>query len=115
LFSLSLHKQCATISRGYALVMIKREAVVGHNNTQVGGHDPTGTESGRPVVKHVTHSSDGREPAAACETPGEMTQQSRESGHGHDSTPQKLLQLVGCREPKAVLDSWRRLRRNRSR
>ena len=37
------------------------------------------------------------EPAKLC---GAMVQQCGDGGHGHQSAPQKLLQLVGCRESK---------------
>jgi hypothetical protein len=40
-----------------------------------------------------------------------MTLQNPEAAHGRDSMPQKLLQLVGCRERKAGLDPWRRPKR----
>ena len=39
-----------------------------------------------------------------------MAQQCGDSGRGHQSAPQELLQLVGCREPKAGLAA--KLRRN---
>jgi hypothetical protein len=39
----------------------------------------------------------GAEPAKRC---GAMAQQSGDGGHGYQSAPQKLLQLVGCRETK---------------
>jgi hypothetical protein len=39
-----------------------------------------------------------------------MTQQSGEYGRGNESAPQKLLQLVGCRDPKARLVPWVRPR-----
>jgi hypothetical protein len=35
---------------------------------------------------------------------GAMLQQRGDSGH--ESAPQKFVQLVGCREPKAGLDPW---------
>jgi hypothetical protein len=76
--------------------MMKRNAVVGHDNTQVGDYSPK-KKSGRP--------------APARGTQGEMTQQSAEAAHERDSMPQKLLQLVGCRERKAGPDPWRRPRR----
>ena len=34
---------------------------------------------------------------------GAMAQQRGDSGRGHQSAPQELLQLVGCREPKTKL------------
>jgi hypothetical protein len=39
-----------------------------------------------------------------------MTQQSGEFGRGNQSAPQKLPQLVGCRDPKARLVPWVRPR-----
>ncbi len=39
-----------------------------------------------------------------------MTQQSGEFGRGNQSAPQKLLQLVGCRDPKARPVPWVRPR-----
>ena len=39
-----------------------------------------------------------------------MTQQNGEYGRGNESAPQKLLQLVGCRDPKARLVPWVRPR-----
>jgi hypothetical protein len=73
---------------------------VGHDNTHVDDYSPKMKSGG---------------PAPACETQGEMTQQSAEAAHGRDSLPQKLLQLVGCRERKAGPDPWRRPQRNGSR
>ena len=39
-----------------------------------------------------------------------MTQQSGEFGRGNQSAPQKLLQLVGCRDPNARPVPWVRPR-----
>ena len=39
-----------------------------------------------------------------------MAQQSGEFGRGNQSAPQKLLQLVGYRDPKARLEPWVRPR-----
>ena len=39
-----------------------------------------------------------------------MALQSGEFGRGNDSAPQKLLQLVGCREPNARPAPWVRPR-----
>ncbi len=39
-----------------------------------------------------------------------MTQQSGEFSRGNQSAPQKLPQLVGCRDPKARLVPWVRPR-----
>jgi hypothetical protein len=46
------------------------------------------------------------------ETQGAMTQQCSDAAHGHESMPQKLPQLVGCRDPEARSASSRRPARN---
>jgi len=35
-----------------------------------------------------------------------MAQQSGDSGRGNQSAPQKLVHLVGCRDPKARPEQW---------
>jgi hypothetical protein len=35
-----------------------------------------------------------------------MTQQCGDSGRGNQSAPQKLVHLVGCREPKTRPEPW---------
>ena len=37
---------------------------------------------------------------------GAMSEQSADSGRGNEQVPQKLVQLVGCREPHARPDPW---------
>src|SRR5258708_21178360 len=37
---------------------------------------------------------------------GAMTQQYGDSNRGNESAPQKLVQLVGCREPKSRSEPW---------
>jgi hypothetical protein len=37
---------------------------------------------------------------------GAMAQQGGDFGRGNQSAPQKLLQLVGCRDPKARPELW---------
>jgi hypothetical protein len=37
---------------------------------------------------------------------GAMAQQSCDSGRGNQSAPQKFVQLVGYRDPKAPLEPW---------
>ena len=39
-----------------------------------------------------------------------MSQQSSDSGRGTESLPQKLVQLVGYRDPKACREAWVRPR-----
>jgi hypothetical protein len=37
---------------------------------------------------------------------GAMSEQSADSGRGNEQVPQKLVHLVGCRDPNARLDPW---------
>jgi len=61
-------------------------AVVGDGNVDVGNETAT-RKPGQPRTESPRLS-------------GVMAQQSGDSGRGHQSAPQKLLQLVGCRESK---------------
>jgi len=61
-------------------------AVVGSGNVDV-GNDTATRKAGQPIA----------EPAKLC---GAMAEQCGDGGRGHQSAPQKLLQLVGCRESK---------------
>jgi hypothetical protein len=101
--------------------MFGRIAAMVHDNTLAGSHSAAGSHSGRPIIERLMKGRELRvsnladangEPAVICETQGEMSQQSSEAAHGRDSMPQKLLQLVGCRDPKAGSDPWRRPLRN---
>ena len=44
----------------------------------------------------------GRKPGANAA----MSQQGSDSGRGTESVPQKLVQLVGYRDPKSCRESW---------
>jgi hypothetical protein len=87
------------------------------NDTRAGN----GTTAHRPIIERLMTgtelrvsdraSSDG-EPAVICETHGAMSEQSNDAAHGHQSMPQKLVQLVGCRDPNAAAADWHRPRRN---
>jgi hypothetical protein len=109
------------------LISRTRIAVVGKDNTRVNGDgptgrkSPTGCESRRPIIERLmsgtelrvsSQAAPGGEPAILCETQGAMSQQSSDAAHGHESVPQKLLQLVGYRDPNTGPDSWHRPRRN---
>jgi hypothetical protein len=88
----------------------QRTAVVGNGNNDVGSATPN-RKSGRELAENSPGSNDpgprfvkaGRHgeasgpPVSLC---GEMSQQGGEF-RGNMSAPQKLLHLVGCREPKA--------------
>jgi hypothetical protein len=89
---------------------------VGNGNTDV-GKTPT-RESGQPIVERLASSGfpdlridhqDGlkREVARKC---GAMSEQSADSGRGNEQVPQKLVHLVGYRDPNAGPDPWIRPR-----
>ena len=42
-----------------------------------------------------------RDVIADCGAHGPMSQQHAGESHGHEMHPQKLVQLVGCRDPRA--------------
>lgn len=90
---------------------------MGNGNMDVGSKTPT-RESGRPIVERLVSSgfpdlridhqnSLNREGARKC---GAMSEQSADSGRGNESVPQKLVQLVGYRDPSARLEPWVRPR-----
>jgi hypothetical protein len=67
--------------------LCKRITVVGNGNIDVGNKTATG-KPGAPKSER----------ARIC---GAMTQQSCDSGRVNQSSPQKFVQLVGYRDPKA--------------
>jgi hypothetical protein len=90
-----------------------RIAVVGNGNTDVGKKTPT-RESGQPIIERLASSGfpdlridhqDGlkRERPRKC---GAMSEQSSDSGRGNEQVPQKLVHLVGYRDPNAGPDPW---------
>jgi hypothetical protein len=90
------------------LQLQKRMAVVGNDNIDVGSETPT-RRPDRSVENSAQHNGSS-EPWFDRSTPvkkewpricGAMSQQNGNSGRGNESTPQKLVQLVGCRDPKA--------------
>ena len=83
---------------------------MGNDNQGVGIDRPTGEGSRRPIIERLTSGTELRvsdhavangQPAVICETQGAMSEQGSEAAHGYESVPQKLVQLVGCRDPKA--------------
>jgi hypothetical protein len=109
----------ATFLRSYALSHIfrRRIAVVGSGNIDVGSKTPT-REFGQPIVERLTSNGfsdlriDHQSPlkrggARKC---GAMSEQSADSGRGNESVPQKLVHLVGYRDPTARQDPWVRPR-----
>jgi hypothetical protein len=93
---------------------------VSNNETRIDSDSSSGSEVRRPVIEGLISGAERRmSPRTApngkrtvlCETQGAMSLQSSDAAHGHESTPQKLLQLVGYRDPHAAY-SWHRPRRN---
>ena len=85
---------------------------MGNGNVDVGNKTPT-RKPGRLIVERPA-GADGS-PELRIETPntvrmkrpalsGAMSQQCGDSGNV--SAPQKFVQLVGCREPKARSEPW---------
>jgi hypothetical protein len=90
---------------------------VGNGNTDVGSNTLT-RESGQLIIERLTSSGfpdlriDNqnhlkREAARKC---GAMSEQSADSGRGNEQVPQKLVHLVGYRDPNAGPDPWIRPR-----
>jgi hypothetical protein len=101
----------------YFIPPAQRIAVVGNGNTDVGSKTAT-RESGQPIIERLASSGfpdlridhqDGlkREGARKC---GAMSEQSADSGRGNEQVPQKLVHLVGYRDPNAGPDPWIRPR-----
>jgi hypothetical protein len=95
-----------------------KDSVVGNGNVDVGNNGPT-RKLRRPSVESLSGPDgfpelriDGRVPLTAdregiC---GAMSQQHGDSGRGNESVPQKLVQLVGCRDPNTRTEPWVRPR-----
>ena len=86
---------------------------MGNGNIDVGSKTPT-RESGQPIVERLASSGglpelriDNYKGAGRC---GAMSEQSADSGRGNESVPQKLVQLVGYRDPNARPELWVRPR-----
>jgi hypothetical protein len=89
---------------------------VGNGNIDVGNKTPT-RKPDQPISEPSAESlgsgelridGDGRTPLKT-ERPGicgAMSLQYSDNGRGNESAPQKLVQLVGCREPKARPEPW---------
>jgi hypothetical protein len=80
---------------------------VGDGNFDAGNKNPARTTNGPSALRI------GEQQALSKERPGicvAMAQQSGDFGRGNQSAPQKLPQLVGCREPKVRSAPWIRPR-----
>jgi hypothetical protein len=91
---------------------------VGNGNIDVGSKTPT-RESGQPTLERLASSGGFPELRIDHESPlkrestrkcGAMSEQSADSGRGNEQVPQKLVQLIGYRDPNARLDPWIRPR-----
>jgi hypothetical protein len=90
---------------------------VGSGSIDVGSKAPT-RDSGQPTLERLASSGFAelridnertlkREGTRKC---GAMSEQSADSGRGNEQVPQKLVQLVGYRDPNARADPWIRPR-----
>jgi hypothetical protein len=103
---------------GVATNTSTKDRIVGNGNIDVGKAGPT-RKLRRPSVESLAGPDgfpqlriDGRGPVKAdleriC---GAMSQQHDDSGRGNESVPQKLVHLVGCRDPNARTEPWVRPR-----
>jgi hypothetical protein len=85
-------------------------AAMSQEDARVGNDTSAGSESRRPIIERSMAGTEFRisnradrngEPAVICETQGAMSQQCSDAAHSNESVPQKLLQLVGYRDPNA--------------
>jgi hypothetical protein len=77
---------------------------VGNGNNDVGSKTPT-RKAGQPIVQMSGGGSsekriDQQMQAAQPQNCGAMSQQGSFSFHGNQAAPQKLVRLVGCRDPE---------------
>ena len=82
---------------------------MGNGNNDVGRKTPT-RNTGQPTVQMSGGSSESRidqqMQAAQPQNCGAMSQQGSFSFHGNQAAPQKLVQLVGCRDPEVGAEPW---------
>ena len=89
---------------------------MGNGNIDVGNKTAT-RKAGQPIAENLTVTDgspgmriDHPNPPKTERICGAMSQQSGDSGRGNESAPQKFVQLVGCRDPKARSEPWVRPR-----
>ncbi len=91
---------------------------MGNGNIDVGNKTPT-RKPGQPIIERLAGSDGAPELRIDKQNPlkaerpkicGAMSQQRGDSGRGNESAPQKLVQLVGCRDPNARPEPWVRPR-----
>ena len=91
----------------------ERMAVVGNGNFDVGNETPTrkpdqsaenpARRGGSSELRIDPSNPVKKERPKIC---GAMAQQCGDNGRGTESTPQKLVHLMGCRDPKAQHKPW---------
>jgi hypothetical protein len=85
---------------------------VGHDNIDV-GNNPT-RQPEEPILQRSAESNGSTEARIERQNPkrperpicGAMSQQYGDSSRGNESAPQKFVQLVGCRDPRARSEPW---------
>ena len=91
---------------------------MGNGNIDVGNKSPT-PKPGQPIVERLAGTDGSSELRIDKRNPlkpgrpgisGAMSLQRGDRGRGNESAPQKFVQLVGCRDPKARLEPWVRPR-----
>jgi hypothetical protein len=85
---------------------------VGNGNDDVGSKTPT-RKTGQPIVQMSGGGTSEKridQQMQAAQPCGAMSQQGSFSFHGNQAAPQKLVQLVGCRNSEVVADPWVRPR-----
>ena len=80
---------------------------MGNRTIELGNETPA-RKPGQRIVE--TPAETHRLTKARPRMSGAMAQQCGDFGRGNQSSPQKLLQLVGCRDPNARPEPWVRPR-----
>ncbi len=92
----------------------RRVAVVGNGITDVGNQTPSRNPN-QPIAGPLAQSEGSSElridkhpQTGTIGICGAMSLQRGDSGRGNESVPQKLVHLVGCRDPKVRPEPWDR-------
>ena len=92
----------------------RRIAVVGNGITDVGNQTPSRNPN-QPIAGPLAQSEGSSElridkhpQTGTIGICGAMSLQRGDSGRGNESVPQKLVHLVGCRDPKVRPEPWDR-------
>ena len=92
----------------------RRVAVVGNGIADVGNQTASRNPS-QPIAERLAGVDGSSEPridkplqTGTISICGAMSLQGGDSGRGNESVPQKLVHLVGCRDPKVRPEPWGR-------